>query len=274
MSSVMKSKDADKKVFAFQPKPFRHEASQIAKDFVERENNKPTDFMVSEIVSEATKIRDIRKKDSEALIEESVLVRMKEIEEEAYAKAYELGLIEGEKKAFEVKSEELRANLASLEKTIATFSSLKSQIYQQNEVFFIKLLYQMASRIALKEIAESPEPLAEFLKQIVDGVEGDDRVLVHLAEHDFAFFKDLQAKQGTESSFNRVKLTPSPTIQPGGCVIESNFGTIDASVEKRVEKVWKALEAKLPHLKGHHTGIVAAPDAATDKKDDKKDENS
>ena len=46
MSSIMKSKDADKKVFAFQPKPFRIEASQIAKDFVERENNKPSDYVV------------------------------------------------------------------------------------------------------------------------------------------------------------------------------------------------------------------------------------
>ncbi|MEK6553787.1 MAG: FliH/SctL family protein [Bdellovibrionota bacterium] len=267
----MKSKDADKKVFAFQPKAFQLEASAIAKEFVERENAKGTDFLVSEIVSETTKIRDLRKKDSEALIEDAVLTRMKEIEEEAYQKAYELGLIEGEKKAFEIKSAEIKSSLESLNHAVGEFGTLKTQLLQQNEVFFIKLIFQTASRIALKEIAESREPLAEFLKQIIEGVEGDDRVLVHLAEQDYAFFQDLQARQGSESSFNRVKLTSSTTIEAGGCVVESNFGTIDASVPKRVEKVWGALEAKLPHLKGHHVNLVADTNEV---KPDKKDDNS
>lgn len=264
MSSIMKSKDADKKVFAFQPKPFQVEASAIAKEFVERENAKGTDFLVSDVAQQTSKIRELRRKDAEALIEENVLARMKEIEEEAYQKAYELGLIEGEKKAFEVKSQEIQENLNSLAKTSVEFAGLKTQLLQQNEAFFIKLIFQIASRIALKEIAESREPLADFLKQIVDGVEGDDRVLVHLSEKDFSFFQELQAKQGTESTLARVKLTASPTVNAGGCVIESNFGTIDASVEMRVEKVWDALEAKLPHLKGHHLNLAVEAQAVNE----------
>lgn len=260
MSSLVKGKDAEKTVFAFQPKTFQIPASNIAKDFVERENQKPTDFLVSDIVSETSKIRDLRKKDSEALIEDAVLARMKEIEEEAYKKAYELGLIEGEKKAFQDKSSEIKKNLEHLQSTIQQFESMKTQLLQQNEVFLIKLIFQVASRIALLEISESREPLAEFLKQIVDGVEGDDRVVVYFSEKDFSFFQELQSKQGIESSFNRIKIVSSPTVSLGGCIIESNFGTIDASVEKRVEKAWQALEAKLPRLKGQNINLQTDQD--------------
>lgn len=264
MSNVVKGNDPDKVVFAFQPKPFQVGVSAIAKDFVDRENLSQGGFEVSAIVSQAAGIQELKRKQAEAELEEVVLARMKEIEEEAYKKAYELGLIEGREKAFQEKTADIEAQLAQVATLTEQMSHMKSQLLQQSETFFIKLIFQIASKIALFEIKENREPLVDFIKPLIDATEADDRVVVNVSQEDFDFIHELETRTGKKISIEKAKLVASSEIQPGGCIIESNFGSIDASVETRVQKAWHALEAKLPRLKGHHTDLKPSNEGSGD----------
>ncbi|MCB0357040.1 MAG: hypothetical protein KDD40_08540, partial [Bdellovibrionales bacterium] len=38
----------------------------------------------------------------------------------------------------------------------------------------------------------------------------------------------------------------------GGCILETNYGAIDARIEERLEKVWKAIEDKMPRINEEH----------------------
>ncbi len=262
MSNVVKGNDPDKIVFAFQPKPFQVGVSAVAKDFVDRAGITTGGFEVSEIVSQAAGIQELRRKNAEAQLEELVLARMKEIEEDAYRKAYELGLIEGREKAFTDTTAQIEAHLAQLASVTEQMSAAKSQLFQQAETFFIKLIYQIASKIALFEIKENREPLVEFIKPLVDATEADDRVVINVSQEDFEFISELEARTGKKVGMEKAKIVAGQDIQTGGCIIESNFGSIDASVETRVAKAWHTLEAKLPRLKGQHTGLKTDGDPA------------
>lgn len=260
MSNVVKGNDPDKIVFAFQPKPFQVGVSAVAKDFVERAGITTGGFEVSEIVSQAAGIQELKRKNAEAQLEEVVLARMKEIEEEAYKKAYDLGLIEGREKAFKEKTAEIDARLEQLASVTEQMSHVKTQLLQQAETFFIKLIYQIASKIALFEIKEHREPMIEFIKPLVEATEADDRVVINVSPEDFEFITELEARTGKKVGMDKAKIVSAPDIQTGGCIIESNFGSIDASVETRVAKAWHTLEAKLPRLKGHHTDLKSDGD--------------
>lgn len=42
---------------------------------------------------------------------------------------------------------------------------------------------------------------------------------------------------------------PVPGIKSGGCVIETNYGEIDAQVEQRLEQLWASINPALPKVK-------------------------
>lgn len=256
MSSVLKSEDADKLAFTFQPKPFRLQASEAAKDFVDREKQHKSGFQVSDIVSEAAGIEELRRRNIEAAVEETVLQRMKEIEEQAYRQAYDLGMIEGEKKAFDETKQNLETRLSQMDEMLQQFETMKSHMVQQNEIHLVNLAFRIAERIALQEIQANKEPLANFIKEVVEGLSADDRVNIHLAQDDFQFIDEMRKRLEKQvTQFEKVRLLPEEHINTGGCLIETNFGAIDATIEQRVAKVWETLKAKFPLLKGQKTDL-------------------
>jgi hypothetical protein len=46
--------------------------------------------------------------------------------------------------------------------------------------------------------------------------------------------------------FKTVKLQSSDKLQSGGCIIETEFGAIDASVPERIERAMIAVKARAP----------------------------
>jgi flagellar assembly protein FliH len=258
--NVLRSEEADKIAFTFKPKPFHITASEVAKDFVEREQQNKSGFQVSDIVSEATGIEELRRRNLEAAVEETVLQRMKDIEEQAYRQAYDLGLIEGEKKAFDEKKQNLEDRITQIDELIQKFNEAKLQLLQQNEVHFVHLVFKIAEKIALHEITGNKEPVANYIRQVAENLAADDRVNVHVSKDDFTFIEETRSrleKQG--SNFERVKLIPEEDMTPGGCLIETNFGAIDASIEQRVAKVWEAIQSKFPLLKGQAVNLPMDP---------------
>ena len=47
----------------------------------------------------------------------------------------------------------------------------------------------------------------------------------------------------------KVKLDPVENMSPGGCIITTNYGQIDARFEERVSKLWEGIEENLPRVK-------------------------
>lgn len=274
MSSVLKGEEAVKVAFVYKPKPFQFEASAIAQDFVEREKDNSSGFQVSKIVSEAAGIEELRRKNMEAAVEETVLQRMKDIEEQAYCQAYDLGLIEGEKKAFEEKSAEFRQRIEELDQLLTYLDSMKLQMLQQNEVHFLHLLTRMAAKIALHDVEVNQEPLAQYLKQVVESLAEDDRVNVHVSKADYDYLEDLWKRLGKQApSLDRIKLIPESDITPGGALIETNFGAIDATIEQRVKKVWDEINSKTPILRGQKVDLPLPEKKESDPSQDGGDKN-
>ena len=46
-----------------------------------------------------------------------------------------------------------------------------------------------------------------------------------------------------------VKLQAAPNIQPGGCIVETNYGVIDARIAERTSKLWDEISQTLPKVK-------------------------
>lgn len=257
MSAILKKTSADKMAFKHHPKSFNVATSVVASEFVAMQAEHSSDFQIADVVAAQSGVEALRKKNLESQVEGSVLERLKEIEEQAYAKAYELGLREGTEKAFKEKHDEFSDRLQKLDQFLVNVEHLKINSLKENETAFIKLVFQLAEKIALREVTLSHEPVLELLTKLVAELQGAESVTIKMNPDDFNFIEDLRAKNVKEiERLAHVKLLSAENIEMGGCVIETNFGEIDATVSQRVEKAWQILAAKLPIIKKQDASSV------------------
>jgi flagellar assembly protein FliH len=257
-SKIVRTEGDDNIIYAYQPKEFPKSLSNEAIDFIEREIRAGSEFQLNELISSKAGVAERLKSSLEEKIEALALEKLREVEEAAYKEAYAIGLEEGAKKAYVDNTQDIKSRLENVSTVLKAIEESKKDLLIQNEAYMIKLVYLIASRIAMHEIQFNQELIVSVLREIVDASQGDENIVVKMSRSDFDFLENLKAKAGAEiDALRRIKLEPNEVIQQGGCILESNYGVINATVEKRVEKTWEAIQDKLP--RGHGLSKNAEP---------------
>lgn len=247
---IRKEKDKKNLILEYTPKEFPVVVTSSASDFVSSQEENSSDFKISNLVADQVGISDLQKKSIENKIEEMALERLKKVEESAYAEAYELGLIDGTKKAFEDRQVEFEDQFQKIKSVLHNFQDIKKKLLVENESTFLKLIYEIASKIALKNIDEDKDSIIDMLGQLVEEIQTDDKILVKVSSEDMIFLESYQEKSGSKLELlDRIRLESSDSIAAGGCFVETNSGSIDATVNQRVDKAWELIQARLPKHK-------------------------
>src|SRR5690606_8461506 len=108
----------------------------------------------------------------------------------------------------------------------------------------------IASRIAMKEIAIDKEAIRTVLNQLLEEGQTTDEVIIRLSNEDFSFIEQLrETLRRPTDPLKRVRLEATDDVTSGGCLMETRFGTIDATVEERVSRVTESVYSKMPRHK-------------------------
>lgn len=245
--SIIKAETAGGSTFEYKARELSKEVSEVARNFVDMDAFRSTDFKISELIAEQAGISQLESDAHQDKINAQVLERLKEVQEKAYKEGYELGLIEGTEKAFQENKSALIEKLKAMEGLIKRMEDLKRHLLIDNEAALIKLVYTTAKKIAMRDLEENREAVWELLKDVVGEMQNDERLVIKLSSQDLYFIETLQDK-GKEriESLERVKFVADDSIKPGGCMIETEFGSVNATVEERVERTWQTLQARIP----------------------------
>lgn len=246
-TAIVRAGDAQHTILDYQAKEIAQVVASTAVHFVEAERAVSTDFKVSDIVAQQTGIRQLQKNSMEQHIEDQALERIKEVQEQAYKEAYELGKTEGNERAFEEMKQSLQEQIESLGQLLNSIEKMKMNLLQQNEAALVRLVYEIAKRVVLAEVENKDDLVLNILKQIVPSMQGDEHMVVNVSPRDFSAIEKTKGKLGRDFEFlERLKLEAAETVSNGGCVVETNYGTIDATIEQRLQKVWETLDSKTP----------------------------
>lgn len=249
--SVLDKEEAEKVAINFTPRKFPLTIAPTAREFVALQSGKENpNFHIDRIVAQQTGVAELERISLEEKVEREALAKLKEIEENAYQAAYQLGLDEGKEKAFQENSAHMTEKLAHFEELITSISNLKSELVSFNETHLIKLIYYIASKIALKEIAENPELVMPLIRQSIESAQSEEKVTVRLSPSDYVFVEENRERVGREMEIlKKVKLDQGENVRSGGCVVETNYGVVDATIEQRLNRMWEALVEKAPRSK-------------------------
>jgi flagellar assembly protein FliH len=253
--AVLSKEEADRLAVDYTPRKFPAVVSKTASDFVAFQSTHAGDpsisgFRLDKIVSQQTGVAELERLSIEEKVEREALTRLKDLQENAYQQAYQLGLEEGREKAYLETQEHIKQSLSSLHALLGSIENLKADLVTYNETHIVRLCYYMAKRIAMDEVTERPEIILNVVNQAIQNAQSEEELTVRLSPSDLQFVEQMREKLPKDyEALKRAKLEASDEIRDGGCIVETNYGNVDATVEQRIEKLWEAIAGKLPKVK-------------------------
>ncbi|MBK8201925.1 MAG: hypothetical protein IPK68_06265 [Bdellovibrionales bacterium] len=248
-SSIVKSENSEKIIFDYHPKTFPLTVSEQTSDFLSAQGSMASDFKISDLVLTQTRMADLQKKGLDDKIEELVLQKVKEFEEKGYREAFELGLIEGRELAFGEKKSEIEEKLVKLDGLLNHFENLRNRFLAENERQLMELLIQVAGRIALRQISDDPQSIFYTLQVVMADIHKDEDITLFVSAEDLATIEEFRKKGGKKAEeLKRIKLEIGDGIRSGGCIVETHYGAIDATIEQRIDRVLADLRDRMPKI--------------------------
>lgn len=250
--SVLKKELAENLVLDFTPRALDSQMPEVAKDYLADTKKNPTTFRLNELVAQQTGISEVERSSLNEKIEARALAKVKDVQEAAYREAYALGLEEGRKRAFDEEKAEIERRLGLLDEVLHSIGNIKSDLVVQNEAHMLRLTFELAKKLFFSEIADRSDRILPVLKQAIELAQSEESVVARISEEDYKFIEEFRQKVNKEFDFlKRIKFDASPDIERGGCLLETNYGVVDATIGERVDKLWGILSEKIPKVKNN-----------------------
>lgn len=247
--SILKKQEASEQVMEYSPVNFQLGTPSQALNYLETKKH-GSDFRLSDVVRQQTGIEEIEQQNDEQRVEDRALEKLKEIQEGAYQEGYKLGLDEGRKQAFESHAKEIATRLNEMKQLLHELTAMKKEILSHNEAHIIQLLFHMSSKLAQTHLEFDSEPLLNTIKSALELAQEQENIIIHVSDQQIQFLEKLKTEGKVEFDYlEKVKIIANSTIAPGGCIVETNYGEVDAQIEQRIEQLWSHLKENMPRVK-------------------------
>ena len=252
--SVLSQEEADKVVVAYQPRKFPAVITPAASDFMayqsqKLESGKPSSFRVDALVAQQTGMAELERASIDVRVEQEAIARLKEIQEAAYQEAYRIGLDEGREKAFVEQNAVLNEKLDRFEEIIRSVETLKADLLSSNETHIMNLIFSMARKMLMDEVSSRREVILSVVQQALMSAQSEENITIRVSPADFQFIDQIKEKLSKDfDALKRSKVEAAEGVSDGGCIITTNYGSVNATIEQRVEKLWASISEKLPRV--------------------------
>ncbi len=103
---------------------------------------------------------------------------------------------------------------------------------------------ETAARIIRAELAVRPERVVDVARGAIRRATDRDRLLAHVNPADLAVMREATAGLVDQmGGIHRFDVIEDPRIAPGGCVLETPSGDVDARIESQLSRILEGLSA-------------------------------
>ncbi|HET6452613.1 MAG TPA: flagellar assembly protein FliH [Spirochaetia bacterium] len=219
----------------------RKDAEKVAFDEVKRKNNQAQKIRQDAEDQAQAILAEARQK--AAALEQDIKQRVTQTEREAYEK----GLAEGHAEGYEEGKAEVQRLVESLHGIISKAIEKRNEIIQEAETQIINLVLLIVKKV-IKVISENQKNVV--INNVVQALRklksrGDVVIRVNLAdleltsEHVKDFMKMVE-------NVKSITVLEDSTVDRGGCIIETDFGQIDARISSQLHEIEERILELMP----------------------------
>ena len=192
-----------------------------------RESIEQDGIIRGEVYSASAKARELLQK-AQAEGEE-IVRKAQEKSEELRRSGYDTGYQEG---------------LAQVTELLVKARTEHEQFLKNANRELMDLAFKIAEKIIGKQIEIEPQTIISIVKQAMQNVRGSKQLTIRVHPNDAKILKEndeeLQEALGRQ---RMIDIVEDKKVNPGGCIIESEIGTVEAQLQTQLERLKKILLA-------------------------------
>lgn len=175
----------------------------------------------AKVVAKANEVAERIRKDAEKVLEDA---------KRGHDEAIKKGFASGEAKG-----------LSSVTEKLLALKELKENFYAGAEPEVIKLVMEIAEKVIGSLALKNDEMIRNIVHMALEKALGDRiTVRVNPADHKNIMKEDSSLRDVLDRT-KRLTFREDDSISKGGCIVETEVGTIDAQLETQLQAIRKAL---------------------------------
>jgi type III secretion system HrpE/YscL family protein len=132
--------------------------------------------------------------------------------------------------------------LAQWNEAVLAAQAATERMLREGEEQMARLAVRAAEKILTTELRQSPEAILPLVREALNGVRRDRSVTLRVAPAQLELVRQhVEQLPSSVSAGREVRVKPDPAITSGGCVVESECGTIDARLDTQLAALEEAV---------------------------------
>ena len=154
------------------------------------------------------------------------------IKKSAFEEGYRLGL------------EKAGTDLEKFRNELSNFMNARKDVFEYIAPDILEISVDIAKTVIKKELDSDPQVLINTIVDVLKTVsKSEPKVVIRVRPQSVQFIKDtipnITYQYGIDT---KVNIVADPSVEEGGCVLQTNNGIVDASIDTQLEIIKKALE--------------------------------
>lgn len=183
---------------------------------------------------------------SDRAVMESAIARIKQDAEieirEAHEKGYAKGLEDGNKTA----KDEMGPIVQQLRQSFAEIEKYRKEIYSAAETSAVRLAMAISESVIHNEIASHQDVVRHVVSAALKKVVDHERIRIRVNPGDLELLNNsLFEFSGLVENIESVRFEPDDGIAVGGCIVETQFGFVDARIDSQLAEIRSQLNREL-----------------------------
>ena len=154
------------------------------------------------------------------------------IKKSAFEEGYRLGL------------EKAESDMEIFRTQFSNFMNAKKDVFEYIAPDILEISVNIAKTIIKKEVESDPQVLINTIVDVLRTISKNEaKISIRVRPQSVQFIKDtipnITYEYGIDSKLNIIS---DPSIEEGGCILQTSNGIVDASIDTQVEIIKKALD--------------------------------
>jgi flagellar assembly protein FliH len=177
--------------------------------------------------------QDAASREAERQAFEAELIDLKkETLDAAYAAGFEKGKTEGFESGSADALNQYQADSAALLNAVNLLSKEETNLIKHSQTGLVTLASKIARRLLSCELTLNPNVIHHIVSEALTKITDKSTVSIRVHPDDLPALPDIQT----------LHLDSDPNIEPGGCMIETSLGYIDATVATKLASIELAIQ--------------------------------
>lgn len=173
----------------------------------------------------------VEKEDQQTM--EDFKTKMARIEREAYEK----GFAQGQKDGLDLEKSKLQEMGKQYESLLAELRDLKTLIYSESENEMLRMIMLIVTKIIGEEIKTGEQIIRHSIQSASRFLSDKRKIRVIINPDDMEEVKKMLPDLSALTKGGHFQLTEDLTVGKGGCVLETGFGRINATIEDQLSEI-------------------------------------